>query len=307
MERTNTVNRRPFAQWLGNCETALKSRNPARRSTLLVGILFACGHEVSAREASDQLSTPSDESPLVSDRPDFTESTETIPVGRLQLELGYTFTYDSEDGQRRRDHSAPELLLRIGLFECAELRLGWDGYSWFDEKTSERTDAGRYRHHEESTAASNDVSLGVKVKLAEQAGWRPHFGIIAAVTVPTGSTSLTSSDVDPELVVAWAYDLTEQLTIAGNLGVGWPTEESERFVQSFGSVALGVGLTDRIGMYTEYFGIFPNADRTDCAHSFNAGFTYLLHEDLQFDIRAGFGLNEEADDFFSGVGLVWRF
>ena len=43
--------------------------------------------------------------PLVTDRPDFTESTDAVPRGHFQLEMGYTFTYDRERKERRRDHT----------------------------------------------------------------------------------------------------------------------------------------------------------------------------------------------------------
>jgi hypothetical protein len=39
----------------------------------------------------------------------------------------------------------------------------------------------------------------------------------------------------------------------------------------------------------------------------NGGFTWLITENLQLDWRAGFGLNEEADDFFTGAGFGIRF
>jgi len=57
----------------------------------------------------------------------------------------------------------------------------------------------------------------------------------------------------------------------------------------------------------EYFGFYPNDLGTDCAHFINGGFTYLITNNLQIDWRAGFGVNEEAEDFFTGVGLSWRF
>ena len=63
--------------------------------------------------------------PLVTDRPDFTESTKTIPRGHLQIEAGFTFVYDRRGDDRLRDHAAPELLLRIGLADDFELRIGF--------------------------------------------------------------------------------------------------------------------------------------------------------------------------------------
>ena len=68
--------------------------------------------------------------PLVTDRPDFTESTDAVPYGLFQLEVGYTFTHDRESGVRNQTHTSPELLLRAGLAQDFELRIGWAGYVW---------------------------------------------------------------------------------------------------------------------------------------------------------------------------------
>ena len=42
-------------------------------------------------------------------------------------------------------------------------------------------------------------------------------------------------------------------------------------------------------------------------HYFDGGFIYLAHKNVQYDIRAGVGLNDPADDFFAGLGAVLRF
>ena len=60
----------------------------------------------------------------------------------FQLEAGYTFTYDRERKDRVRDHTAPELLMRIGLVDNFELRIGWDGYSWTDSQFDGETRGG---------------------------------------------------------------------------------------------------------------------------------------------------------------------
>lgn len=244
--------------------------------------------------------------PLVTDRPDVTESTDAVPRGRVQLEMGYTFTYDREGRARTRSHTAPEGLLRIGLFEDFELRLGWDGYTFTHLLEPVKGRTGRTVLVEDWSQGAEDASLGFKYKLAEQDGWRPHLGVIASASVPSGSAGVTSGDVDPALVFAWAYDVTERLSIAGNVGVGAPTEGSSRFVQTGASVTAAFALTERTGAYAEYFGSYPNTHHTDCAHSLNGGLTYLVSDDFQIDVRAGFGLNEEADDFFTGVGFAWR-
>ncbi len=245
--------------------------------------------------------------PLVTDRPDFTESTDAVPTGWCQLEAGYTYTYDSEGKDRVRDHTAPELLLRIGLAEDFELRIGWAGYSWRNDRFEGETRGGRSVTREDSSQGAQDLSLGFKLKLFEQEGWRPHFGIIGAISIPSGSAEVSSGDVDPEVVLLWAYDITDSFAIASNVGLGVPTEDDDRFVQATTSLSGAFALSDTIGAYIEYYGFYTNTESSDAAHTINGGLTYLLTDNFQIDWRIGMGLNEEADDFFTGIGFSWRF
>ncbi len=249
---------------------------------------------------------PMDE-PLITDRPDITESTDAVPSGHVQLELGYTFTDDREGDDRVRNHTAPELLVRIGVFEDFEIRIGWEGYSWSDNQFEGETRGGRSVTREDWSQGGHDLSLGIKYKLFEQDGWVPHFGVIAAMTVPSGSGGVSSGDVDPELVLLWAYDVNDNFAIAGNVGFVVPTDDGDRFFQTTASLSGAFSLTDKLGAYVEYFGLYPNTEDSDCAHYVNGGLTYLINNNFQIDWRIGAGLNEEADDFFTGVGFSWRF
>ncbi len=244
--------------------------------------------------------------PISTDRPDFTESTDAVPLGHLQLETGYTFTYDREKGNRVRTHTAPEFLLRVGLMKNFELRLAWAGYTWAHHASSDGNGGGRSATPDGWEQGGHDFSVGFKYKFWEQDGLLPHFGIIGAIRTPSGSANVSSGDVDPEVVLLWAYDLTDAVSVAGNVVLATPTEDGHRFFQTAASLALAVALTDRLGTYVEYYGFYPNAHHSDCAHTLNGGFTYLITNDLQLDIRSGFGLNEEADDLLAGVGLSWR-
>lgn len=246
--------------------------------------------------------------PLVTDRPDFTEATNTVPRGHVQLELGYTFTYDKEDKNRTTDHTLPEFLLRTGLNDWLELRIGWAGWSRTEDLFREKNDAGRTVTMTEIERGWNDLYLGFKTALCEQDGLRPALSLIPAITVPSGSTNKTSGDVDPEIKIAWGYDLTEDLALSGNLNFAMPTTETNhRFLQVANSISLARSFNDWLGGYVEYFGFYPNDRGSDCAHYVNGGLTFLVTDNLQFDIRVGKGLNEEADDIFAGAGMAIRY
>ncbi len=243
---------------------------------------------------------------IVTDRPDFTESTDAVPRGHLQLEAGYTYTYDREGDRRTRDHGAPELLVRIGLVDRLELRLGWSGYAWTEERYETEDDDGDRVIVEDWSQGANDISVGFKYKFVEQKGWVPNFGVIVELTAQSGSVGFGSGDTDPAVKLLWAYDLSERMALAGNINFLWPTEGDGRFFQSAASLSLAVALSERWGTYVEYFGFYPNSEDADCAHSVNGGLTYLVSDNFQIDGRVGAGLNEEADDFFAGVGFAWR-
>jgi hypothetical protein len=71
---------------------------------------------------------------------------------------------------------------------------------------------------------------------------------------------------------------------------------------------VGLSLTDRVGSYAEWFALVPDgADTSRTQQYFNGGFTYLMTDNIQLDVRAGVGLNDAADDFFVGSGLSVRF
>ena len=92
-----------------------------------------------------------------------------------------------------------------------------------------------------------------------------------------------------------------------NPGVGLVADD-DRFTELAQSWTVAASLTDRLGAYGEYFGFYPlDAPGEEDEHLLNGGFTYLISDDVQYDVRAGFGLNDAADDFFAGTGLSIRF
>ncbi|MCP4708926.1 MAG: transporter [Planctomycetes bacterium] len=73
------------------------------------------------------------------------------------------------------------------------------------------------------------------------------------------------------------------------------------------SAVLGVGVTEELGTFIEFFGEAATGQSAGPANSIDFGWTYLLAENLQIDMLAGFGLSDEAADWFIGAGVVYRF
>ena len=239
--------------------------------------------------------------PLVTDRPDFTEASTTVGRGVVQIEGGYTFTHDDDAGVRTDTHSFPETLLRVGMFaEWFEFRADWN---YLIEETAT---AGLTTRQ----SGAEDLTLGVKIALTPQECILPETGIIFQFSVPTGADAFTADEVLPGVNYLYGWELNEDLTLGASTGVTAANDDItndtyDQFSQSF---TLGYSWTDKIKSYTEWYVLAPVSADTDRPQNyFNGGFTYLLSNDVQWDIRAGVGLNEAADDYFVGTGLSVRY
>lgn len=241
--------------------------------------------------------------PIVTDRPDFTEASSTVGKGRVQLETGYTYVRDRSDGVLRSAHSYPEALLRVGLFtDWFEFRLG-------QNLGSERETPG------DSTrfiTGADDLYVGAKLGLTEQAGVLPEAAVVLQATVPTGAESRSAGRVLPGVNLLYGWDVIEDKITFGGSSQGLSTVDDNRhtYLTLAQSLTVGYTLTERVGAYTEWFAFFPSgatAPGVGPEHYLNGGFTFRPVPYLQFDVRAGVGLNRRADDFFVGSGVSVRY
>jgi hypothetical protein len=241
-----------------------------------------------------------EDEPLVADRPDFTEASSCVGLRRVQVETGYTYIRDNNNGILQSAHSFPETLLRIGIFaEWFEARVGWNyGINLTRENIVSNIFEG-----------GEDLYLGAKIALTEQDGWRPEMAILPQMNVPTGHADFTSGEVEPGVNWLYGWDINEWLSMAGSTQVNRALDDADVWFAEFAqSWVFGYKLTEKLGAYTEWFAFFPAGSVVALPqHFFNGGFTYLAHKNVQYDIRAGVGLNDAADDFFAGAGAVLRF
>lgn len=221
-----------------------------------------------------------DGQPLVTDRPDFTESAMAVVPGRVQAEGGWSFT--RADGPD--EHAVGELLLRIGVLAGAELRVELP--SWIE--------AG-------GASGPGDGGIGAKLELAAGA---PDVALLVATTVPVGESDVGAEGWQPGATLAAAWDLSERLSLGTNLGWTWALDGDDRLHEASASAALGAALGERLGAFVEAFG-FATDDDAGPAWA-DGGVTFLVHDDLQLDARAGAGLFQAAGDWFVGAGLSRR-
>ncbi len=230
--------------------------------------------------------------PLVTDRPDFTESPLVVPQGRVQVEGGYTYTRSGDD----REHALGELLVRVPVSRKAELRFGVPSY------LRQSTAGGR-------ASGFDNAFLGAKFALSPGGGKKPATALLVGAVLPTGARFVRESGLQPEAIVAASWELCPTVALSINAGYARPSDGGVRFNQFLGSVSAGFTLSDKWGAYAEVFGMSKADASGKSAKYADGGVTYLINNDFQLDARAGIGLNNHAGgpDFFVGFGASRRF
>jgi hypothetical protein len=230
--------------------------------------------------------------PLVGDRPDFTESANTISPGRVQIEAGFT-RFEVEESSLT---TIGEVLLRVGVAKNTEARLTLG--SWAFLKNPPFTD----------NDGLTDLALGFKHRFAPNDGLVPETALLGTVTLPTGKEGVSFEEVQPILVGAFGWDLGSIFALGVNLGWShaYSVTFSDRFHTWWGSASLGASLSSRLGAFVEAYG-FNREEKDGDANGYgDVGLTYLLGPDLQLDLRTGRGFNGVDNEWSWGFGVVAR-
>ena len=210
---------------------------------------------------------------LVTDRPDFTESGVTVPLGHVQIESGILYDQVVDTG----NIAFPEVLVRWAPLNRFELRFGIPNYV-----------AGDFPR------GFSAGSAGAKVQFGPIGSW--DLGLIAVVSLPVGEVDLTSGSVDPEFILITGHDLSSRVSLGAQ---GMLTYDGAEDVWQYGgTLVAGIEINDRAGTFVE--AVVIDQRRNSVFVMLHHGYTYLLTPSMQLDVHAGLGFFERG----GGEGLV---
>lgn len=250
---------------------------------------------------------------IITDRPDRTESPQTVGKNKFQIETGLEYSsfkfntiLTDETGMelgvsefKIKTLTAPTTLLRYGILKNVELRLGID----FD-RAALTSDMFEFDNNQKLSL--NPPKLGAKVEIAKGEGIKPDFSVIGAFTLPNiGAEDKQTQYVVPELILAFSNDINDKFSVGYNFGI--ETTHKINITDFFYSVSLGMSINSRLGAFAEFFGDTPNDDYSISNRSVDGGLTYLIKNNIQVDAYGGLGLSEDANDFFLGTGIAFKF
>jgi hypothetical protein len=231
---------------------------------------------------------------LVTDRPDFVESSDVVGRGRFQLETGLASTRE-EAGQREL---ATPTLFRLGVSDTLELRLETDGWS-------RRTGDGA------TTSGMNDTTWGFKWR--QQAGDepsdRPGVAWLFDVAFPTGSTAFRGDGARPQLRAVAEWDLPHDFSVGVMPGLTLDRrDDGHRFLSGLLAVTVGHDLGQGWHAFGEVAARrIASSPNGGSQVTLDTGLAWAVSPDVQFDVAFAHGLVDASPRLEADAGVSIRF
>lgn len=260
----------------------------ARAVSLAMALLLA--HAGPARAGEPE--------PISPDRASITSNATVVPPASLQIETGVEFQRGRAAGEPAAERFAVPALIRLGLSERLELRLGGEPVV-------------RLRGPADDTGFG-DLVLSLKGRFLDQAeaGWWPALGVQPFFKIPTAREPRGSERPDLGAVLIASKDLPWGFSIDANAGVAaiGQARSDDYIVQALVSGVLNrdLVLSGLSGFVELAFGTRAERDGRDTL-LFNAGLVYVAAPGLAFDVSAATTLFGRGPDYALRAGVTARF
>lgn len=221
------------------------------------------------------------------DRPGEGLSTGITPVGNVAWEQGLPTARYSKSGDQTATTLSADMLLRTGLSDDLELRLGWAGPTWTQVKSNGQT---------EEDDGLGDVSIGLK-KAIDLDDDKLSMALLAEAIIATGNAGFTNEEDIYSLGSIVSYQYNDLVSTALTMRYEW--QDSNWAVSAIPS--LGYRITDRWSGYSEL--IYRKAESVDNQYALGTGVMYALNDRVQLDANVGVDLDGADRSYFSGLGF----
>ncbi|QEG37662.1 transporter [Bythopirellula goksoeyrii] len=238
---------------------------------------------------------------IETDRDSFTPATTTAGSGLTIFEAAYSFI---DNRSVPETHSYPEFVARRGIGDWFELRLGWNyevGGAGSPVSGNVPSDFGEDGELERASR----LLYGFKARVTKQGEWLPESAVILQGFTPTSGES---NDTDMSATYVWGWTLPCEAVCDSAIRYSTSSQEEDDFNVWAPSTVVKIPVGESWKVHAEYFGIFSQGREDETTqHFFSPGAHYLINPNLEVGVRVGWGLNDEAPNFFSNAGFGWRY
>jgi hypothetical protein len=229
--------------------------------------------------------------PLSTDRPDATESPQTVDAGRYQLEMELgSWTRDGGDWT---EFSLGELNAKLGLDDSTDLQWVLPFYS----------------HVRNGAEGFGDVQIRLKRNLWGNDGGPHALALMPFVKLPTADSGLGNGDFEGGLIVPFGFDGPAgwSFGVMGELDLVSDDDGGGYLVEALVSAVASHGITENTAAFMEIVGIFTPESSDEQEGYFNTGMTLALSETQQLDGGVRVGLTAASTDFSPFFGFSVKF
>lgn len=239
---------------------------------------------------------------IITERPGQSDSPNSIPKGALQIETGILFQrseISSTISQKRI--VTPTNLFRIGLTDRVELRL-------LNEIVEYRVENISTSEEISSVSGTENMQLGFKYQINKSES-KTTAGLIGHIVFPTGSRGISNQKYGLIGKLSITHELGESSGLATNLiynnsDLRFTDEGLVRDLDGnfFYTLIYSYSVNNSMGVFIEFYGDYVNFKNWQ--NSMDAGISYQLRNNLQFDYSFGWGMNQVMNYHAIGVSLL---
>ena len=244
---------------------------------LIVALVLVCG----LCHAQNELPT------ISADRPGALTGTDVMPLNKVQWETGVGF--ESTKGEPNI-FVLNNTLLRFGLFESAEIRLGANVLMLNEGQGAA------------PTFGMTPLTFGIKTKFFEGRGFLPSVALLAELQSPhIGTKEWLPSHLTPTLHLLFDHTVTNWLGIGYNVGTEWEIESGT--AATFLGFGLYFTISEQIGSFVETYNYIRPEEGNQYLTQF--GFTWLVSRRVQLDLAADLDFQNLGKFYAISGGVAW--
>lgn len=237
---------------------------------------------------------------IVTDRPDFVESSDVVGKGSFQIETSVSLESNSDSSVSTHTYTTPTLI-RVGLDDHWELRMETDGL------VSERTTMNGVS---DTVHGYSDIALGLKWHFTDgdPHTHSPSTAWLMHVDMNTGSSDFRGNGLRPSLRFVAEWELSDVVSCGVMPGIIYDQNDRHRFFSGILAATCGKQFTSAFRGFVELAGqqLANKSDGGDVVTA-DTGVTWLLSKSVQLDASVQRGLTSDSPDWTVAVGFSMKF
>ena len=211
-------------------------------------------------------------------------------VGKNVFQFQTGIQYDQSRGNNDQNSSSLFSSQRFGITETFELRAA------FEIRNQQ------LNFNENTNSGLSKVIVGIRANVTNNAGTnKPSIGFQFNVNTNIANSEYKSQDLAPSALLIIGKTLSDKFSLGTVWGIGWSGDKLE----TYGTYVIGLSysLSERVGLLIENYG---SVQSQNFDTNFDFGLSYLINNNLLWDLNFGGGDNDGTSNFFLTSGISWR-